>query len=358
MPPSSKLHILGAGAIGRVFANRIARSGADVSLLLRSQRVKQLEQAGKITEHESSPRVELEVENLLWEQQGLDSFEKTVVQFERVLDEGKTDCRPEEQDAITTVLVVTKANDAQSALKSISSRLAKDSIIMLLCNGSLALEEELASHGEFSNSYLVSGVTMQGAFRRPGEPHEKALTAVDAGGHGACWFGLSNEGRGYSEVATGRYKEALAIMNGASLKTTDETPGNLIRRRLWTKLGVNCVMNAFTGVLACPNGVFLSTPTSLKALQGVCNEVAAASRLDPACSPPLDGTELSEYIVNTVNRANNSSMYQDVMAGRRTEIDYINGWISSKAADGLDAKYNGLLTNLIKMKEEISCAAE
>lgn len=356
--PHSKLHILGAGAVGRVFANRMARSGADVSLLLRSQRVKQLEQAGNIIDDEYCPRVELEVENLLWEQQGLDRVEKTTVQFERVLDGGKTECRPAEQDAITTVLVLTKANDARSALKSISSRLAKDSVIMLLCNGSLALEEELASHSEFSNSYLVSGVTMQGAFRRQGKRHEKSLTAVDAGGQGACWFGLSNEGRGYSEVATGRYREALATMNGASLKTTDETSGNLIRRRLWTKLGVNCVMNAFTGVLTCPNGVFLSTPTSQKAIQGVCNEVAAACSLDPACSPPLDGTELSEYIVNTVNRANKSSMYQDVMAGRRTEIDYINGWVASKGAEGLDMKYNDLLTNLIKMKEEISCSAE
>ena len=65
---SKSIHILGAGAIGRVFANRIARSGADVLLLLRSSRVVQLEKAEGIHFVSSVPHVNLEVENLLWKE--------------------------------------------------------------------------------------------------------------------------------------------------------------------------------------------------------------------------------------------------------------------------------------------------
>jgi 2-dehydropantoate 2-reductase len=46
-------------------------------------------------------------------------------------------------------------------------------------------------------------------------------------------------------------------------------------------------------------------------------------------------------------------MLQDILLGRKTEIDALNGAISSYARDhGLAAPYNDILTALIKFKEK------
>ena len=45
-----RLHILGAGAIGRVFANRMIRAGVETTLLLRPVRVEALKRSGRMTD--------------------------------------------------------------------------------------------------------------------------------------------------------------------------------------------------------------------------------------------------------------------------------------------------------------------
>jgi 2-dehydropantoate 2-reductase len=51
--------------------------------------------------------------------------------------------------------------------------------------------------------------------------------------------------------------------------------------------------------------------------------------------------------------AHESSMLQDITAGRRTEIEALNGAISRYAAElGISTPYNDLITNLIKFKEK------
>jgi len=48
-----------------------------------------------------------------------------------------------------------------------------------------------------------------------------------------------------------------------------------------------------------------------------------------------------------------ASMLQDILAGRKTEIDALNGAISRYGREyGLPTPYNDLLTALIKFKEE------
>jgi 2-dehydropantoate 2-reductase len=347
-----RLHILGAGAIGRVFANRMIRAGVETTLLLRPVRVEALKRSGRMTDAiVQEKKVEVQVENVLWKEHRLERTETTLVPFD-FADESGT-------DFIETVLVLTKANDAMEALESIRPRLAEDSVVMLLCNGSLALEDELArstlSVAGAHRIFFVSGVTMQGAFRRTEEEAGHPFGAVDAGGQGCCWFGLTNEGYGYSPAAIVRYKRCLDMMNLANLKAHDETEQNAIRHRLWMKLGVNCVMNAHTSILQVRNGLFLDAPSALDSIQRVCTEVAKVSAFDPYCSPSLDAKELAEFIINTVNRHNHSSMNQDISARRPTEIDYINGYVVEKAlAAGIEAPANATLAALVKMKEEIN----
>ena len=90
----------------------------------------------------------------------------------------------------------------------------------------------------------------------------------------------------------------------------------------------------------------------------ICEEVAAVAKgvwedqgFDSACPSAL---EMQKFATETARQTaqNRSSMLQDILAGRPTEIDYINGWIVKKA-EGLqiDVPENTRLADLIKQKE-------
>jgi len=72
--------------------------------------------------------------------------------------------------------------------------------------------------------------------------------------------------------------------------------------------------------------------------------------------PYLDADEYYHYLLEkqlppTVGHR--ASMLQDILSGRQTEIDALNGAISSYARDyGICTPYNDLLTALIKFKEK------
>jgi len=65
-------------------------------------------------------------------------------------------------------------------------------------------------------------------------------------------------------------------------------------------------------------------------------------------------SQLVEFTVDVAarNARNYSSMYQDAQHMRRTEIDYMNGYIISRAsAQGLSVPTTSLLFGLIKLLE-------
>jgi 2-dehydropantoate 2-reductase len=62
------------------------------------------------------------------------------------------------------------------------------------------------------------------------------------------------------------------------------------------------------------------------------------------------------YLLETLlppTASHHASMLQDIQAGRRTEIDALNGAISRYAGElGISTPYNDLMTDLIKFKEK------
>lgn len=68
-----------------------------------------------------------------------------------------------------------------------------------------------------------------------------------------------------------------------------------------------------------------------------------------------DKAELTEYIYSIIHNTsdNYSSMLQDIRHHRRTEIDYITGFLIIKArAHGLSTPENDRLYHLIKNREQ------
>ena len=69
-----------------------------------------------------------------------------------------------------------------------------------------------------------------------------------------------------------------------------------------------------------------------------------------------DAEDYYRYLLETQlppTAGHRASMLQDILAGRKTEIEALNGAISRYAGElGISTPYNDLLTNLIKFKEK------
>lgn len=115
----------------------------------------------------------------------------------------------------------------------------------------------------------------------------------------------------------------------------------------WIKLALNAVVNPLTAISRGKNKVVL-TKEGLEIARVILDEVVHVASKHGYV---LDSDKLLKIIIRnvTVVAENYSSMVQDVMKRRRTEIDFINGYIARELGfRGI----NYILTKLVKLIEE------
>ncbi|MBT1062958.1 2-dehydropantoate 2-reductase [Bowmanella sp. Y26] len=96
----------------------------------------------------------------------------------------------------------------------------------------------------------------------------------------------------------------------------------------WAKLAVNAVINPLTALHNISNGE-LAQPQYQASIQALNEEIAT---LMQALNIP-GAQDIPSRLAQVINAtaANYSSMHQDVIHGRPTEIDYINGYLLKEA---------------------------
>ncbi|WP_369602208.1 2-dehydropantoate 2-reductase [Hahella sp. SMD15-11] len=127
----------------------------------------------------------------------------------------------------------------------------------------------------------------------------------------------------------------------------DIRPTEAIRTVLWDKLCVNCGINPFTALLRVRNGEILDSDLYRQSIEPLTRELALARQL---AGTPLSADEIRTRIESVARRTagNRSSMLQDVLAGRPTEIDAMNGFVAQfLESRNQNAPVNRLLTDRI-----------
>lgn len=285
LPPAT-WHVLGAGAIGGLWALRMAGRGHRVVLLGRSP----------------DP-----LRQLVLEDGGTRSSE--------VFDQATAiTCGP-----LAHVLVTTKSHVTANALEPFLPALCPGALVVLLQNGMGAEDELLAARPDL---HVLVAVTTDGVFRP--EPDHLVLA-----GHGDTWVGAIDPD-----------DDALACATAATLGM-GHAPD--IQARRWLKLAVNCAINPLTALLRCRNGELLDRPDALATMRDTCTEVAAVMRAEGLTATADD---LFRLACDTAGKTagNTSSMCADAAAGRATEIDFLNGFVVARAAaHGLPAPVNARL---------------
>jgi len=119
---------------------------------------------------------------------------------------------------------------------------------------------------------------------------------------------------------------------------------------LWGKLLVNVGINALTAIHDCPNGALLDSPRLVEMMTAAVQEAALlAARL--GIELPGDPVARTKEVCRATG-ANISSMLQDVRAGRRTEIEAINGAVVRMAKKlGMAVPLNAELLHQVRSKE-------
>ena len=213
---------------------------------------------------------------------------------------------------VSRLLVTTKAWQTPTALRAISPKLADDASIILLQNG-MGNEEIVA--GLFPGVRLYSAVTTDGVWReRP--------FAITRTGIGTTWIGRSD-----GAVSDDDDRDLFESLPHTVL--TIEYSRD-IRTRQWQKLAVNCIINPLTALSGCRNGELAANVDLERLLPALADEIAAVATAEgiPVSTADIAGQTRD---VLTATAANRSSMLQDIEAGRRTEIDSINGYVCRRA---------------------------
>jgi 2-dehydropantoate 2-reductase len=137
---------------------------------------------------------------------------------------------------------------------------------------------------------------------------------------------------------------------GVPCRISDNIDGEL-----WTKLIWNCALNAISALGRAKYGQIAASDDARKVVEAVVNEVLAVARAAgielPGVETPQAGLDGALKIATQMSGAI-SSTGQDLMRGKRTEIDSLNGYISRRGAErGIPTPVNHALYALVKLAE-------
>ena len=274
-----KIVILGAGAIGRLLAVFLGRGGHQVVLVDPDKAI-----VAALNSHGTGYMEP-------------DSTDPDAVSYVPAIAE--TDSAGIDQCDL--VLLAVKSFSAVAAVKAAQHLISVDSPVVTLQTG-LGTVENLQQF--IDRECIIGGFTFMSG------------TSLGAGivRHGGA-------GKTYLGELDGQITDRLtAICTAFSESGLECTPVQRIMGRLWSKVIVFSAINAVTAVLQVKNGQLLDSVDSITLLKRLIDEgrrVAESQAID------LVFPDLYQVLFDGCNRSrhNLSSMLQDILEGKRTEVD-------------------------------------
>ncbi len=301
----AKITVVGPGAMGSLFAALLSEAGNQVWLLDKHrERAALISQKGVTVEREGRKR--------------------TV--------EVKAAANPDEPPAPDLMVFCVKAYHTMEAARASMPAAGERAEVLSLQNGVGNVDALIQVFGQ---SRVLGGTTSQGAnLVEPGY--------VRHAGTGETVIGQPDGGED-------RAKNVADMFNQAGIKTSTT---NDLDSLVWSKLIINAAINPLTALLAVKNGALPGSEQARAIMAEAVDEVVRVCENMGVRLAFYDPLEKSLAVAEATGE-NISSMLQDVRAGRRTEVDEINGAVAREAQRlGLHAPVNLLLTRIIKAIQE------
>ena len=227
--------------------------------------------------------------------------------------------------ARTLIVLTTKVSDSETAVTPLVHLLTPDMTILCVQNG--LYSERLVKDLVGERCLVLRAITHFGAiYRTPGVVELKVSAST--------------------RIEDSPRSEAIA--DAFTRCGLDGQVTGRIKDEMWEKLVVNCVINPINAMTRAEVGAIADE--RLRPLKQLivdeCRQVAAR-----------DGVGLAADFVDRIDRQyapsrNLSSMQQDLLKGRPTEIDFLNGALVSLGRQyGVECPVNQALTMIIKAME-------
>lgn len=293
---------MGAGAVGCYYGGMLARAGHAVTLIARPAHVQAIASHG-----------------LRMQGQGFDEWVRLAVTSDAAGVAGAD-----------VVLLCVKSADTEAAGRLMAPHLSPQALVLSLQNGvdnAERLQIVLPGHAVAAAVVYVA-VDMAG----PGHVLHK--------GRGELVLAPARAGKTDSELVAG-------ALRAAGVPT--EVSG-AVREALWTKLLINCAYNAISAISQQPYGKTFGAPGIQDVMQDVVTECLAVAAAD-GVTLPARVHEAVARIAHTMP-GQLSSTAQDLMRGKPSEIDYLNGHVVRRGqALGVPTPVNRTLWSLVKLLE-------
>jgi 2-dehydropantoate 2-reductase len=280
-----RIAVYGAGGVGGYFGGRLARAGADVRLIARGAHLHALREHG------------LRVRSVKGD------FAVRLPATDDPADIGPCDY----------VLFCVKAFDTESAAARLGPLLDEGTAVVSLQNG-VDNEEKLA-RTVGADRVLGGAAFIFAGIAEPG-------VVVHTGGPTSITFGELD----------GRHTErAQRLLDGCRRAGFGAELSPSIRTVLWAKLAFICAQAGMTAAVRLPIGEIRTVDAAWAAFQRLVDEVCAVAAADG--SPvPADARQRALALAQSVEPGSLSSLHDDLVAGRRLELEALHGLVVRRAA--------------------------
>jgi 2-dehydropantoate 2-reductase len=304
--------VMGAGAVGCYFGARLTRAGVPVTLVARAAHVDAITRDGL----------------------DLDSVDGR----ERVQLTASTDLAVLRDCGV--VLVSVKTPDTEATAARLASVLAPGALIVSLQNG---VDNAWRIRAHLPNPVVPAVVYVAAEMRGPG--------VLRHNGGGRLIVGdplIDADGVG---PARDRLTDFVKTLGTAGVPCTWSAD---VRVDLWTKLATNCAYNAISALTQLRYHLIAAHPGARGVMTTVVAEIARVAEAEGVAVSEAALREAVDRIVEAMPMAL-SSTAQDLRAGRRTEIDDLNGFVVRRgAAHGVPTPVNTTLQALVGLAETAS----
>ena len=235
-----------------------------------------------------------------------------------------------EVGACDLTIMAVKTYQTEVAARALPGLMAQGGMALTLQNGLGNLEAMARTVGP---EHLLAGVGLLGVTR---QDEGRIIYA----GRGVIYIGAPLG----SQVSRGEVAAVVDLFRRAGLECQ---PREDIEAVLWEKLVINVGINPLTALLRVPNGALLQLPEAWEVAVAAAREAQAVAQAAGLTLSGDPATRLRQVCTNTA--ANHSSMLQDILAGRPTEIEALNAQVATRGrALGLSTPVNDLLTRLLR----------
>lgn len=300
-----KIYVVGTGGVGGYFGGLLARAGQDVTFVARGEHLQAIRRKGLVVKSVAGDFTVAPAQ--------------AIGEVAQIVD-------PD------LVLFTVKSYDTKEAARELAAMVHEGTTIISFQNGvdnDLQIREEVQRGDIFPGAaYVVSTKTHPGLIEQTGGPRKLIFGDRDNPGNP-------------------RLKEIEQLFQSAAI---DATASDDITRDLWEKF---IFINAFSGMTALclsPIGEVLGDSRTRALFERCLREaisVARAMRVDIAES------RFDAMMATALNFApdSKSSLLVDVEAGRRNEIEALNGALARFGRQhGVDVPINELIYGAIKQR--------